>query len=89
MSCNQVCIWRVARNYLRFIIMILGLVILYLGLTFLDFYYDFDWLDFSSGMVLLSLLIGILCLIDGLIVTSMIWFVVFLIEKLSYNKTHN
>jgi hypothetical protein len=69
--------------------MILGLVILYVGLTILDFYYDFEWLNFSSGVLLLSLLISVLCLIEGLTTTSIIWFVVFLLECLSYNKTHN
>lgn len=66
--------------------MILGLVILYVGLTILDFYYDFEWLNFSSGVLLLSLLISVLCLIEGLTTTSIIWFVVFLLECLSHNK---
>jgi hypothetical protein len=69
--------------------MILALVILYLGLTILDVYYDFDWSDFSSGVVLLALIISFLCLIDKLIISSMIWFVIFLIETLSYNKRQN
>jgi hypothetical protein len=67
--------------------MILGLGILYIGLTILDMYYDFEWENFSVGLLFLSLLITLLCLIDGRTTSTIIWFVIFLFECLSVNKT--
>ena len=90
MPCDQVCIWWTTKNYLRSLkleIMITGIIIIYIGLTILDMYYDFDWKLFSDIILFIPVIIMILYIISGNTHEMMFWFVIFLIETWNYSKS--
>jgi len=67
--------------------MITGIIILYIGLTILDMYYDFDWKLFSDIVLLIPVIVMIMFIISGNIHGMMFWFVIFLIETWNYSKS--
>ena len=66
--------------------MIIGLCILYIGLQLIDSYFDFHWKQFTIGVIMLSCVITILCFINSMIISGIIWLVVTLIEYRTYLK---
>ena len=67
--------------------MITGIIILYIGLTLLDMYYDFDWKLFLDVILFIPVIIMILYIISGDMHEMMFWFVIFLIETWNYAKS--
>lgn len=61
------------------------MVILYIGLSLLDIYYDFDWKDFSLLLITIPMLGMALCLISGSLI-FFIWMFLFLVEYKSILK---
>ncbi len=66
--------------------MIIGLCLLYVGLQLLDWYFDFYWKEFTIGIIMLSSIITILCFIDSMVISGIIWLIVTLIEYRTYLK---
>ncbi len=66
--------------------MIIGLCLLYVGLQLLDWYFDFYWKEFTIGIIMLSCIITILCFIDSMVISGIIWLIVTLIEYRTYLK---
>ena len=64
--------------------MISGLCILYVGLQLLDLYFDFHWKEFTVGIICLSTVITILCLIHLTVISGIIWLVITLVEYRTY-----
>lgn len=65
--------------------MILSITILYIGLSLLDIYYDFDWKEFTSLVVTIPLLGMAICILSGSLL-FIVWLLFFLIEYKSILK---
>ena len=65
--------------------MILSITILYIGLSLLDIYYDFDWKEFTSLVVTIPLLGMAICILSGSLL-FLVWLLFFLIEYKSILK---
>lgn len=66
--------------------MIIGLIIFYMGLQLMDLYFHLEWKEFSVGILFISLTLTILFLLKNDMVGSLIWFIISLIEYLSFLK---
>lgn len=65
--------------------MILSITILYIGLSLLDIYYDFDWKEFTSLVITIPLLGMAICILSGSLL-FLVWLLFFLIEYKSILK---
>jgi len=65
--------------------MILSITILYIGLSLLDIYYDFDWKEFTSLVLTIPLLGLAICILSGSLL-FLVWLLFFLIEYKSILK---
>jgi hypothetical protein len=65
--------------------MILSITILYIGLSLLDIYYDFDWKEFTSLVLTIPLLGMAICILSGSLL-FLVWLLFFLIEYKSILK---
>ncbi len=66
--------------------MIIGLIVFFLGLQMIDLFFHFEWEEFSVGVLFISLTLTILFFIKNDMVGSLIWFIISLIEYLSFLK---
>jgi hypothetical protein len=65
--------------------MITSITILYIGLSILDIYYDFDWVEFSKLLITIPILGMAICFVSGSLI-FFIWLILFLVEYKSILK---
>jgi hypothetical protein len=65
--------------------MITSITILYIGLSILDIYYDFDWTEFSKLLITIPILGMGICFVSGSLI-FFIWLLLFLVEYKSILK---
>jgi hypothetical protein len=65
--------------------MITSITILYIGLSLLDIYYDFDWVEFSKILITIPILGMAICFVSGSFI-FFIWLFLFLVEYKSSLK---
>jgi hypothetical protein len=65
--------------------MITSIAILYIGLSILDIYYDFDWVEFSKLLITIPILGMVICFVSGSLI-FFIWLILFLVEYKSILK---
>jgi hypothetical protein len=65
--------------------MILSITIFYIGLSLLDIYYDFDWIEFSKLLITVPIIAMGICFVSGSLI-FFIWFFLFLLEYKSILK---
>ena len=66
--------------------MVEGLVILYIGLQMMDFFFNFEWKEFSVGVLFLSITLTILFFLNCKTLGGLFWFLISLIEYFIYLK---
>jgi hypothetical protein len=65
--------------------MITSITIFYIGLSLLDIYYDFDWVEFSKLLITIPILGMAICFVSGSLI-FFIWLLLFLVEYKSILK---
>lgn len=64
--------------------LLFGLIFLYFGLVVIDYYYDFNWKEYTMGITTLTFVIFMTCLMDKMYFASAVWFVNMIIEYKKY-----
>ena len=65
--------------------MITSITIFYIGLSLLDIYYDFDWVEFSKLLITIPILGIAIYFVSGSLI-FFIWLLLFLVEYKSILK---